>query len=218
MDDNTAPDLKAERELVFAQIGRNVFAYQRVEHLLRMVVRNSDISWTPGTPIEQFLETHGSEIANKTMGCVAGKLLEGPLLQNGTTKKRSPTPKDARAIRLQTHIDLPDGERVKFEQELAILVSERNSLIHKSILLMQLDSVGTCRNEFQRLVEQRARIDACSDRLLGFVRSFHSLLEICRAPEFAKILFKGGTISMDGTLSSPKRLEHPESESGEPPN
>jgi hypothetical protein len=146
--------IKDAKKDLFEKIGRNLILFQQLEGLLKFLVTKKEISGSTST-ISEKAERRKSTVGRLTLGNVAGAFFE----ENAQdTDSRLPDDvKEAQfSFRWDIEYDHPDWQQRK--QDLALLVAERNELVHQFLRRVDLNSIENMKQVSTDLDEQRSRI------------------------------------------------------------
>jgi hypothetical protein len=153
------------RDLTLQKIGRNVVNFQKMEAMLKFILRVANFA-TPASKSQEHLETQAKLHRTKPMGHLidlAAKALHG---------ETPSIPKDAREIWVTHSISLSDGSQLKqWRKEFRRVVRERNALIHRMLATWNPSSVESCHALCEELDTQRERILPAYEHLQSIVKA-----------------------------------------------
>jgi len=145
-------DSQTARDELFRRIGRNVVNFQYVEATLRTII---PVLSNKGTLEE--LQANQDEVSRKHERATLGNLAKSYNERvYGKNLEDEALPDEVLAF--SSHIDVTPDKVAQWKRALAELVAERNHLIHKDLLSVDLDSREECEELSARLDEQYIRI------------------------------------------------------------
>jgi hypothetical protein len=153
------------RDLTLQKIGRNVVNFQKMEAMLKFILKVANFA-TPISKSQEHLETQAKLHRTTPMGHLvdlAAKALHG---------ETPSVPKDASEIWVMHSISLSDGSQLKeWRKEFRRVVGERNSLIHRMLATWNPGSIESCRSLCEELDAQRERILPAYEHLESVVKA-----------------------------------------------
>lgn len=157
-----------ETDEVLRRIGRNVVNFQQVEHLLKYLNTHSAFRG-PASELSARFEKHAATVQKKTMGELAGKLVDNVL----RLPPEDETPDVIEEIWMGFRFSIEtDAEFVdRHDQEMRALVDARNDLIHHFLPQWHSAVDGDTDNALAYLDAQRDETMRMMDRLQGWARS-----------------------------------------------
>lgn len=157
-----------ETDEVLRRIGRNVVNFQQVEHLLKYLNTYSAFRG-PASELSARFEKHAATVQKKTMGELAGKLVDNVL----RLPPEDETPDVIDEIWMGFRFSIQtDAEFVdRHDQEMRALVDARNDLIHHFLPQWHSAVAGDIDNALAYLDAQRDDTMRMMDRLQGWARS-----------------------------------------------
>ena len=189
------PEVIAARAQVFEQIGRNLLRFQKLELMLKTIVAGSRISLTAGKSPATY-ERRTPEIHNKTLGLVSGQFFK-EVASNQPSRDGHPAffedpsvPEDRLHISIAFTAHFSPEEHVAWKRSIQALVIERNELVHKSLLYMELETLSGCQKALATLEEQKARVLAEIEKLKRIIEGMEELKEFLRTHLTDKALLK----------------------------
>ncbi len=157
-----------ETDDVLRCIGRNVVNFQRVEYLLKYLSANAAFSGLASQLVAR-VERQADAVHNKTMGGLAGKLVDN--LLRTPAEDEPPDVIDEPWIRFRFSIET-DAESVdRYDKELRALVDARNDLIHHFLPRWHSAVAGDTEAALAYLDAQRDETWRMLERLQGWVRA-----------------------------------------------
>jgi len=188
-------------------LGRCVLQLQQYERLIKALVADHEISGTA-----QTLETaRAKRIANTsgdTLGTLVRKLFGSYItsdqlgapdeeMTNSTEKEDS--------VSMRVHLELPDADFARTENELRELVDLRNNLVHHFTEQYDLFSLEGCAAAQDALIAAGNLIDQYYEQLRAWAERLQQtrrhMLEVLLSDEGQELLFNG--IAPDGTVNWP---------------
>ncbi|MGB5079949.1 MAG: hypothetical protein WBO23_04310 [Burkholderiales bacterium] len=152
------------RDLTLQKIGRNVVNFQKMEAMLKFILKVANFAAPISKGLEHF-ETQAKLHRTKPMGHLvdlAAKALHG---------EAPSVPKDAREVWVTHSVSLSDGSQLKeWRKEFRRIVRERNSLIHRRLATWNPGSIESCRSLCEELDAQRERIRPAYEHLESVVK------------------------------------------------
>lgn len=146
-------DINSLQDEVFRKIGRNVFNFQQIERLLKVLIANSKISgWAKN--VQKNQELRHEKVAKQTMGNLVGELFCSTLRSSEEIEDQTnPIQEPCLSITFQLGAEFYESK----QRKLALLVAERNELIHQKLGEFKPDSQGSCQELIEYLDSQRER-------------------------------------------------------------
>lgn len=171
MSDDAAPQAHVrtpETDEVLRRVGRNVVTFQQIEHLLKFLTAHSAVS-APMSELSVRLEQQVAAVQGKTMGMLAGKLMDDVLQPQ--VDHQAPEEIDEVWLGFRFSIEA-DAEFVdRHDQEMRALVDARNDLIHHFLPQWVAAVDGNSESALNYLDAQRAEAGRMLERLTGWARS-----------------------------------------------
>lgn len=155
------------RDEVFQKIGRNVVNFQRLEGLLKALLKSSRIHGNPEN-LKSRTEKQNSSIDMQSMGSLVGSVFDTVLSEKAMPEPPDDIEKAWVSFKFEIELDLEEKERLKLA--LTDLVDKRNSLIHQKLIRTDFNSIKSCRELGEELDTQR-------ERLAPHYKRIHSLLK-----------------------------------------
>lgn len=158
-------DLQSARDELLRRIGRNVVNFQYLEATLRSMIPTLS---TKGTLSE--LQIRQTELARKHKKSSLGELANvyHKRVFRVPSEDLSDDAPSEPTLAFSVQIESTPDDVAKQKRELASLVVERNRLIHKDVLSVDLTSKEQCEALSDRLDEQNTRIRQQLDQLNAF--------------------------------------------------
>ena len=121
-------ELEKTKNAVLRKIGRNMLLFQKMEHLLKYLTANGNLSGYINE-LEANKKKRAEAICKKTLGQLVGDYVENTY---SPTEKISEEPKELTGIYVQLSIRLGVDENFyeAKKKALAAMVAERNELVH----------------------------------------------------------------------------------------
>lgn len=164
------------RDEVLRRVGRNVVNFQYLEATLRSMIPSLASQGTP-TDLQSNLDATARRHKKSSLGDLAGTFLEGIF---GSAEDSSfGTDEAAREVQLRISFRVETDPEREAEQRKALLklVVERNRLIHRDVLSVDLNSPEQCAQLSARLDEQNERIRAQLSYLNSLRQAHREALE-----------------------------------------
>lgn len=158
---------KKARDKVFQKIGRNVVNYQRLEGLLKALLKSSRFRGNPDNLISR-VEKQNNSIEMKSMGSLVGLTFDTVFSEKAHPEP--PEDMDQVWISMKFEIQLDPKEREQLKLTLAELVKERNALIHHKLIHTDFNSISIC-----KALEEE--LDAVNEKFAPHYRRIQSLLK-----------------------------------------
>ena len=150
-------DIQTSRDALLRRIGRNVVNFQYLEALLREMIPSLSSETTQST-----LHSHKAEINRKYKKWSLGDLTDTFLdsIFYSTKKEDSEISEKVNELSIKTtfQIEIDPQDTIERRKGLLKLVVERNRLIHRDVLDIDLNSDEQCEVLSKRLDEQNDRI------------------------------------------------------------
>jgi hypothetical protein len=86
-------DLKKMRDEVFQKIGRNLLNFQKIEHLLKLLIANGRV-FGHMSETKEILERQAAAVHKQTMGNLVGKFIDNTLLNHEESSQTPFEPKE----------------------------------------------------------------------------------------------------------------------------
>lgn len=164
---NTERSLEQAKDEVLRKIGRNIYNFQVVEHMLKFLIRSGKVEGTLGN-IAKKQQAHVNAVNSQTLGPLVAQLLDSMMPEHDETKY----PEEIKEIYMKTtfgmEVDSAFYESKK--QELSALVAERNNLVHHLIPRFNPSSIQSC-------IETEQYLDVQNEKLMPELNYLKSLSE-----------------------------------------
>lgn len=148
--------LKDSVDEVLRKIGRNIMLFQELEHLLKFIVVNGELSGF-SRDLEKIKAARVKNISKQTMGTLVGQYIENTNLDSEAISSELEVIDDAYlSFRFHFECDATSYEAKKVR--LANLVSDRNKLVHHLLPRFDSNSVDSCRIIGDELDEQSEKV------------------------------------------------------------
>ena len=127
---------------VLRKVGRNVVLFQQLEHLLKFVVANGNLSGF-ASELMNLKKQKVEKVSKQTMGALVGQYVENsnPV---SDTPSNEPEVLDEPYLSFSFNIECDSDYYESKKEALAQLVSERNDLIHHLLPRFDMKSVESC--------------------------------------------------------------------------
>jgi hypothetical protein len=167
----TDTEMSSARTQTLQKIGRNVVNFQRMEAMLKFILRLAKFA-APISQGREHLEAQTKRHRTKPMGYLVE--LAAKALHGGAPS----IPTDTREAWVTHSISLSDGSQMKeWRKEFRRVVRERNDLNHRMLATWNPSSIESCRSLCERL-------DAQSARMLPAYKHLESVVKaICESHE-----------------------------------
>ncbi len=145
-------EISGARDSTLQKVGRNLVNFQKMEAMLKFLIKVAGATVTASTGREYF-EAHAKLHETNPMGHLvelAAKALHGdaPVLPN-----------QVREVSMTHSISLGDESQMKtWRSEFRRIVRERNALVHRMLVRWNPNSIESCRSLCAELDAQRERI------------------------------------------------------------
>lgn len=180
-------DLKPTTDEVLRRVGRNLIAFQQIEHFLKVLLANHKNAGT--------LETYATNLQDQTE-CINKKMLGHLVDKYGTDVLQdagAQVPEgegDDGWFHFSFHIS-GDAEFVEsLRRDLKLMTDERNELVHHFLPRWQPNALDKLEEAFAYLDAQREKVLPILDHLRSAVQhlqdSRRQLAEIIASPEYEK--------------------------------
>lgn len=182
--------MTAHRDELLRRVGRNVVNFQRLEASLRALIPALAISGT----LSQIQARQGRlrrMLKKASLGDLASEFKKRAYNESqGSEMEEVTEPSFSFSLRIESEGDLRSRKR-----SLLQLVSERNRLIHRDLLDVDLDSADECTRLSEQLEEQNERIRAELSMLehmrLAHREGMEEILRYLESGEFLRDLQSG---------------------------
>jgi hypothetical protein len=146
-------EINSLQDEAFRKIGRNVFNFQKIEHLLKVLISNTQTSgWAYNLQENQIARR--DKIAQKTMGTLAGEFFSSTVKCSDDDEKQNRVVKEPT---FSTSLNLENEFHEEKRREIEMLVNERNELIHQRLIDFNPTSIQDCQDLIAYLDSQRER-------------------------------------------------------------
>jgi len=165
-DPPMSADLLAMQDLALQKIGRNLVNFQRMEAMLKFVLKFGSIS-VPISKLAPHLIATDRSLRRKPMGTLVDRAAEA------LHGEPPPAPCDLKEVWI-THSFTLEGEGASAEtwrKAMSVVVKERNRLVHRTAAECNLTSIESCRALCDELDAQRHRILPSYQHLESVVRA-----------------------------------------------
>lgn len=152
MPDNIHGD---KREAVLQSIGRNILLLQKMEGMFKSLAVYANFSCAT-EDLAGILEARRAEFSRKTLGQLVGDFIGR--VHNEEPEELERSQREVPWIYFSLALIESEGSRAELESSLAILVDERNSLIHQKLLAFDIESDEACSSLLTELDSQHERI------------------------------------------------------------
>jgi hypothetical protein len=186
MDSGVA--LKSIKDDVCREIGKNVVAFQIVEHLLKALIAVGRIEGV-ASELAAVRERRMAQTAKLTMGGLAGRFADEILTARDDDSNELHATNEIR-ISVSFGFESDDAFCEQQKQALKTLVEQRNDLIHHFVPKWNWKSVESMRDALRHLELQRERTEAQRDFLNSVLRTYNETAKVHAAflnsEEFAR--------------------------------
>jgi hypothetical protein len=183
---DSTQDLVKVRDDVLRKIGRNLLNFQKIEHMLKLILANGRIS----SPMSEFQETHEKQkayIHKQMMGNLVGQFIENTFLESlDSTDMPEAITEPHLTISFGISADAEFYENKK--RALKLLIEDRNDLIHHLLPRFNSDSIESCLEIEKYLDEQRERLLPEFEYLAGIVKLMKEHFDFMGTEEASKLL------------------------------
>jgi len=172
-------DINSLRDEAFRKIGRNVFNFQKIEHLLKVLITSTQIFGTTDS-IENNLIERRNEIFRKPLGLLAGDFFSNTVKSNSDVNEKQyqdvKEPKFLISMRLENEFHQDKRNEIK------LLINERNVLIHQRLSSFNPCIIQDCQDLITYLDDQRERqliaydfLESIASKLMEFMNGLNQL-------------------------------------------
>ena len=158
------------KEKVLRNIGRNVVNLQKIEGMLKLLLSSSNFQ-CPINKISETLEARKKQFERKTLG----QLMKEYLKSHNTSKEHIheyPEDKKENWISFSFDIKKEEGRLPDYKETYALLVSERNRLIHHMLMNFDENDVNSCQDLIVELDKQDEMIQREYKNLQSLLKTF----------------------------------------------
>jgi len=151
---------------VLRKIGRNMVLFQQLEHLLKFLVANGELSGY-ASDLENIKKKRANSIKNQTMGQLVGQYIENT---NPDCEEHSSEPEEIKDVYLSFNFRI-GCDSIYFEakkEALARMVSERNELVHHLLPDFDTSSVKSCE-------ELGGKLDCQSEKIRKEIKEMQAI-------------------------------------------
>lgn len=170
---STAP---SPRDAVLRCIGRNVVNFQYLEATLRNMIPSLASEGTPADWQSNIAAT-ARRHKKSSLGDLAGTFLEGIFSSSEDSTLGADEPTREAKFRISFQVEASPEQKAAQRKALLKLVVERNRLIHRDALTVDLNSPEQCELLVSRLDEQNERIRAQISYLNSLRQAHREALE-----------------------------------------
>jgi hypothetical protein len=163
-----ADDLRNE---ALRKIGRNVVNLQKMERALKLLVVGSDMNGYI-SELKGVYQNRLDSVERFPMGKLADKVID-ILYSSADSNDDSPDDLKEAWVSYGFRIEGGAGQKKATKKALALVVKERNQLVHKMLGEFDSASVESCRALIDLLDQQQERIAPHFERIMGWLRSLH---------------------------------------------
>ncbi len=153
---------------VLRRVGRNVVIFQQVEHLLKFLNTHARFH-APASKFSERFDKHAASIRNKSMGELAGKLVDTVLQQD--SDDATPDVIDEAWFGFRFTIETNAEFVERHAGEMQALVDRRNELVHHFLPRWQATVEGAADDVLEYLDAQREEAVRMLERLQGWART-----------------------------------------------
>lgn len=145
------------RDELLRRIGRNVVNFQFLESILRDMIPTLSLQTTYPSKHAQSVKTK-QKAKKDTLGILAGTFLDGVFYSSNVDVAESIEEVHEITLTSKFQIDADTEKIAERKKGLLRLVVERNKLIHREVLKVDLNSEEQCQCLSEKLDEQNDRI------------------------------------------------------------
>lgn len=163
-----ADDLRNE---ALRKIGRNIVNLQKMERALKLLIVLSDLNGNM-SELKGVYQKRLKDVDRHTMGLLVDKLID---ILYSAADADADAPDDLKEawVAFKFRIEGGAAQKKATKKALALVVKERNRLVHKMLGEFDSASVESCRALIDLLDQQQERIDPHFERVMGWLRSLH---------------------------------------------
>ena len=166
------PTLLAAQNLVFEKIGRNVVNFQKLERLLKYILKV--VSLTEPKPLSQFeahIQTRAAWLRTRPMG----ELVKHATEAFQTSPGEPPVEIREPWVSISMTFEGENWGVPQWSEYMSRVVDERNRLVHHILESFDIGTVDGCRTLCVELDAQRERTLPAFNQLLSMVSGFNML-------------------------------------------
>ena len=162
-----ADDLRDE---ALRKIGRNIVSLQKMERALKLLVVLSDLKGAI-SELKEVYRKRLADVEGLSMGKLTNKVID--ILYSADPDTDAPDDLEEARVAFGFRIKGGVDQKKATKKELALVVKERNRLVHK--MLGEFDSASgeSCRALIDLLDQQQERITPHFERIMGWLRFIH---------------------------------------------
>ena len=163
-------DLTKIQDEVMRKIGRNLLNFQRIEHMLKLLLSNSRVAGTVSTLVNNH-KKQSEAVHKQTMGNLVGQFVDNIFVEFDGYSEPAIEPTEAH-ISISFNVEAEADFYESKKQSLKLLVDYRNDLIHHVLPRFNLDSIESCLEIEEYLDHQRERLIPEFDFIQGLLKDF----------------------------------------------
>ena len=163
-------DLTKIQNQVMQKIGRNLLNFQRIEHMLKLLISNSRVSGTMST-LENNHKKQTEAAHKQTMGNLVGQFVNNTFSEVDGSSEPAIEPTEAH-ISISFTVEADTNFYESKKHSLKILVDDRNDLIHHLVPKLNLNSIENCLEMEKYLDQQRERLIPEFNYIQGLLKDF----------------------------------------------
>jgi len=173
------------------KIGRNLILYQQVEFLLKLLLRNINLSGYPEDIIREK-EKRKKELSRQTLGNLVGQYVENTYSVDPVEIKEGPDNLKGPYFSFSNWVEVDADYYEKKKEKLASFVEQRNELVHHLIPRLDPLSLESWMELEKYLDQQREEIlpelTELQDIIKGLKESGEMLMEFLNSDEGLRFL------------------------------
>jgi hypothetical protein len=167
-------ELQSELNETLRKIGRNVLRFQRMEAVLKYLVSHSKFEASNTKDLKEKHKKKVDTVSQKTMGILVKDLFTSVILDK-TNETSTPKELDEAFFSITITMDADPAFREERKLALEHIVTERNALIHQTLLSFDPTSIESCRTLNVVLDEQDERIRSEFENIREIAKTFREL-------------------------------------------
>jgi hypothetical protein len=162
-------ELETARNEVLRKIGRNMLLFQQVEHMLKFLIANGNISGS-FSEVKANLKQQSETIHSQTMGQLVGQFLDGTYLENDESTEDQETLTEP-YFNFSFSVESDKEYYESRKRDLASIVADRNELIHHLLPRFNPGEIESCLEIDKQLEQQREKLILEIDHLKSLIDS-----------------------------------------------
>jgi len=149
-------DLSNSLARVHELVGRNVFAFQRLERLLKHILTYSNVSFVDGTMAEAFAQRE-KKTKIKTLGTLKKDLFKSTIMPVKEEAVEEINSLEKEGVSIRMTYCMPEEAHQIWKARFEALVLDRNDMVHTSLQKWDLRTIDGCALAMSQLNEQHEK-------------------------------------------------------------